>query len=71
VAARLEETLKSINPTLDKHEVVKKFVVVAEPWSIENGILTPTLKIKRNKVDAKYKDKYVTWYDAPETIVWE
>jgi len=71
VAARLEATLKSINPTLDKHEVVKKFVVVQEPWSIEDGILTPTLKIKRNKVDAKYKDKYTEWYDAPETIVWE
>lgn len=71
VAARLEQTLKEVNPTLDKHEKTKKFVVVREPWSIENDILTPTLKIKRNKVDSKYSSKYQDWYNAPDTVVWE
>lgn len=71
VSKRLEETLKELNPTLDKHEKIKKIVVVEEPWSIEDGILTPTLKIKRSKVDAKYKDKYQAWYNCDEGIVWE
>ncbi len=71
VSARLEKTLKEINPTLDKHEKTKKFVVVKEAWTVENEILTPTLKIKRSKVDRKYKDSYQDWYNAPDTVVWE
>jgi len=71
VANGLEKTLKALNPTLDKHEKIKKAIVVREPWSIENEILTPTLKIKRNKVDAKYKDHYREWYDCDGTVVWE
>lgn len=71
VAAGLERTLKEINGNLDKHEKTEKIVVVREPWSIENEILTPTLKIKRNKVDAHYKDRYQDWYNAPEKVIWE
>lgn len=71
VASRLEQTLKEINTTLDKHEKTKKFVVMREAWTIENEILTPTLKIKRNQVDQKFKDNYQAWYDAAETVVWE
>ncbi|MEZ5001411.1 MAG: AMP-binding protein [Chitinophagales bacterium] len=71
IASKLEKTLKEINATLDKHEKTKKFVVIQDVWSVENNILTPTLKIKRNEVDNKYKDNYQSWYDAPDTIVWE
>lgn len=71
VAAGLSQTLDQINPSLDKHEKTKKVVVVREPWTVENEILTPTMKIRRSKVDAKYKSDYQSWYDHNDKVVWE
>jgi long-chain acyl-CoA synthetase len=71
IAAGLKRTLDEVNPSLDKHEKTKKMVVVRDTWSVENEILTPTLKIKRGKVDARYKENYRMWYDDPEPVVWE
>ena len=71
VAAGLQRTLEAVNPTLDKHEKTKKIVVVRDAWTIENEILTPTLKIKRGKVEARYKANYQGWYNEVEVVVWE
>ena len=49
------ETLKTkINSTLDGHEHLSSIIIANEDWSVENGILTPTMKIKRNKVEELY-----------------
>lgn len=71
IAASLEQTLKEVNATLDKHEVVKKLVVVKDPWTIENNLLTPTMKIKRNEVEKKYSAHYEDWYKTKDLVVWE
>jgi len=52
----LAETLKSINARLEAHEKLSHFVVAKDPWTIENGFLTPTMKIKRNLLEKKYND---------------
>lgn len=67
----LEETLNSINEKLLHYEKIHKVVVVKEAWSVENSVLTPTLKIKRNQVEAKYQDALENWYNQTETIIWE
>ncbi len=36
---------------------IRRVAVIPEPWSVENGLLTPTLKLKRNKVLEKYKEE--------------
>lgn len=71
ISTSLAETLKEVNETLDKHEVVKKLVVVKDPWSIENNMITPTMKIKRNEVEKKYLPNYESWYSIKELVVWE
>lgn len=71
ITTSLAETLKEVNETLDKHEVVKKLVVVKDPWSIENNLLTPTMKIKRNEVEKTYCSKYEQWYSTKEVVIWE
>jgi len=48
--------IKKINENLTLVERVKKFQVIEENFSIENGLLTPTMKVKRNKVTSKYKN---------------
>lgn len=52
----LAETLKSINARLEAHQKVSHIVVAEEPWTIENGLLTPTMKLKRNLVEKRYAD---------------
>lgn len=71
VTESLEETRKEVNPTLDKHENVSTYIVAKDEWSVENGMLTPTMKIKRNSVEKKYLDYFKDWSDNAASIVWE
>jgi long-chain acyl-CoA synthetase len=67
----LAKTLEIINPELEKHERIHKLVVLQEEWTIENGLLTPTMKIKRNPIEDKYQPHYDTWYSHSELVVFE
>ena len=67
----LTKTLELINPLLEKHERVKKLVVTKEDWTIENGLLTPTMKIKRNPIESKYSAHYEVWYNHTEEVLFE
>lgn len=57
VRASLAQTLAQVNPQLESHETLDAVVVVSEPWTIENDILTPTLKIKRHTLEAAFNEK--------------
>ena len=67
----LSELIKSVNATVDPHEALQFMVVVADTWGMDNGFLTPTMKIKRDVVESTYKDKIDSWYAARETVIWE
>jgi long-chain acyl-CoA synthetase len=62
--ASLEKTMEVVNPKLDKHEKLHNIVVVSEDWTIENNLLTPTMKIKRNAIEKIYKSNYASWYEG-------
>lgn len=67
----LTEVLTRVNAEAEPHEKLAFAVVVNEPWRIENGMLTPTLKIKRNVIESHYADRMAGWYDQNRRIVWE
>ena len=46
-------------------------IIVKEPWTVENGLTTPTLKIKRNQVDKKYEKNYKAWHDHKASVLFE
>ncbi|WP_394129256.1 AMP-binding protein [Shewanella maritima] len=54
VRASIKATLDSINPNLESHEHVDAVIVTNEEWTVENDILTPTLKIKRHVLEKRY-----------------
>jgi long-subunit acyl-CoA synthetase (AMP-forming) len=67
--ASIEETLKDVNQTLDKHEFIHNLIVVDDVWTVENKFLTPSMKIKRKTIEKKYQANYSTWYDQNTIIV--
>lgn len=65
----LQSLLDKINQELEHHEQLAKLIIMAEEWTIQNGILTPTLKIKRKVLDETFKDYYNNWYNASVKVV--
>jgi long-chain acyl-CoA synthetase len=70
VAQSLEATAKEVNTGLEKHERMKKVVVMRDEWTVDNNLLTPTLKVKRNVLEKQYEDQYQKWYSSHETVIW-
>lgn len=67
----LEDTLSDVNATLESYEKLEKAVILNESWTIENGLMTPSLKVKRNEIEKIYLMKYPVWYEDPHIVVWE
>jgi|TARA_Y100000031_G_scaffold155332_1_gene205720 long-chain acyl-CoA synthetase len=59
---KINEIVGEINKNLTLLEKIKKFYLINESFSIENGLLTPTMKVKRNKVIARYKNILENFY---------
>ncbi|HDY7430529.1 TPA: AMP-binding protein [Vibrio vulnificus] len=71
---RYERTTKRViakmNAELESHEHIKGVLMIKDPWSIDNGILTPTLKIKRHVLEQKYHEVGQNW-PKDKLVVWE
>jgi long-chain acyl-CoA synthetase len=70
VQAELGRLLEDVNRELAPHERLRMIVVADEPWSIENGFLTPTMKIRRNRIEAAVTDAVETWYSTSSSVHW-
>ena len=58
----LKKEIENINKNLTKVEKIKKFITIKENFTIENGMMTPTLKLKRFKIINKYKNDFENLY---------
>ncbi len=67
----LAEHLQQVNSRLDPHEHLDCLVVVTTPWTVESGFITPTFKVKRNRVEEVYAVSYEQWVGSRRTVVWE
>jgi long-chain acyl-CoA synthetase len=59
----VEKNVVSINKNLDHWEQIQKFHIALEPISIESGDITPSMKLKRNVLEEKYKSVIESFYD--------
>jgi long-chain acyl-CoA synthetase len=71
VEAALVRLREQVNAAVADCERLQFLVVVKEPWSIENGLLTPTLKIRRGVIEERYEARALAWYDDGRPVVWE
>ncbi|ELA8349385.1 AMP-binding protein [Vibrio alginolyticus] len=69
-ARTTRKVIARMNQELASHEQIKGVLMIKEPWSIENGVLTPTLKIKRHVLEQKYHEIGHNW-PKDELVVWE
>ncbi len=65
--ARLRE---EVNQGLAEHQKLGMIVVVSEPWSIENGCLTPTMKIRRHRIEEAVAARADGWYQTGASVQW-
>ena len=71
LSAQLLDLAKSVNGQIEHHEILDRLFIVKKPWTPENGILTPTLKIKRNVIESTYDGLMEKYRDSKTRIVWE
>ena len=62
--------LKTINATLDPHEQMKCIVVVTTAWTVDNDLITPTFKVKRNRIEDIYSANYEKWEASAHKVIW-
>ncbi len=69
--ASLGGHLRQINATLDPHERLQCVVVVTSAWTVDNGMITPTFKVKRNCIEDLYARKYEGWEASGKQVLWD
>jgi len=67
----LEALVQSINAELDAFARLSMIVVVDGPWTIANGLMTPTLKIRRGFLEEHYQERIDEWRARNRTVVWD
>ncbi len=68
--ASLTAHLNSINETLDPHEQLDCLVVTADAWTVDNDLITPTFKVKRNRIEDLFAKNYERWVGMRKKVVW-
>ena len=70
VEESLGALLRDVNRSLAPYERLHMIVVASEPWSIENGLLTPTMKIRRHRIEAAVTHAVARWYATGMRVHW-
>ncbi len=70
VQAELEQLLERVNGTVADYERLRLIVVAREPWSVENGFLTPTMKVRRARIEAAMAAQVEGWYASQQRVIW-
>lgn len=70
IEADLTTLLKQVNGQIEEWEKVGCLIVVADEWQIENGFLTPTMKLKRAVIEDRYSSKFEGWANARKKVIW-
>ena len=62
IQEKLQKAIAYTNNTLVSHEKIKKFHICSETFTIENELLTPSLKLRRHKIKEKYQSQIDALY---------
>ena len=71
ITAHLEQLLEDVNTQVESYEQLQFLVVLRDQWDISNNFLTPTLKIKRDVIEAAYEPHLDDWYASRQKVIWQ
>lgn len=71
VSKSLEHSCKEVNAGLPNYARISKIIITKEAWTVDNGMLTPTLKIKRNILEDRYAPLLAKAMSSDKMVVWE
>ena len=71
VGKGLVADMELVNKTLENHEEIAKIIIVKDTWSIDNGIMTPTMKVKRDQVEKRYAPLITVEAEKRTPLAWE
>jgi long-chain acyl-CoA synthetase len=60
----------ALNAKLPSYQQLHTIVVAKDPWTVENGCLTPTMKIKRARIEAQVAPQVAQWYEQKAPVLW-
>jgi long-chain acyl-CoA synthetase len=70
IGQELEQLRQHVNHQVSDYEQLRMLVVVGQAWTIDNGALTPTLKIKRSQIEHRVAHELSHWYSQSDTVIW-
>lgn len=70
IESALLQLLSNVNNTLESHQKLSHMLIAATPWTIDNNLLTPTMKIKRYQLEKRYQTKHSD-QSKLSGVVWE
>ncbi|HSY35078.1 MAG TPA: AMP-binding protein [Acidobacteriaceae bacterium] len=70
IEAKLAAELNSVNAHLEHHEQLRFIVISEQPWTIDNELLTPTLKVRRATLEQRYSPRFASWENSQTKIIW-
>lgn len=66
----LKQTIEKVNNDRPSYQHISKVVVINEEWNVDMGLLTPTMKIKRRKVNERYNSLFQDWENKEDMILY-
>ena len=70
LTAEFAALLSDVNSKVEHHEHLQFIAVISDEWTIESGMLTPTMKIRRSAVEDAYHAQIEGWYESKSKVVW-
>jgi long-subunit acyl-CoA synthetase (AMP-forming) len=70
VEKEMHRLLQEINAAVSDYEQLQMIVVAQDPWSIENGFLTPTMKVRRGRIEKAMEPHVESWYGTGRRVHW-
>lgn len=67
----LSATVMELNERLQSYERIESVVIMKEDWTIENSLMTPSLKVRRGEVEKIHLPNYPMWYKKEGLVIWE
>jgi long-subunit acyl-CoA synthetase (AMP-forming) len=70
VETKLAAELDAVNAQLEHHEQLRFIVISVQPWTIDNELLTPTLKVRRATLEQRYSARFAAWETSQTKVQW-